>query len=62
MTDIDIITSSVALQNICIVRILEAGAGRAGLRMMFDALYGPSQGNDAMAGLVLDQAKELKIN
>ena len=62
VTDIDIITSSVALQNICIVRILEAGAGRAGLRMMFDALYGPSQGNDAMAGLVLDQAKELKIN
>ena len=61
VTDIDIITSAVALQNLCIVHILKMGGGRAGLRMMFDSLNGESSGNDALAAMVLKQAEELKI-
>jgi hypothetical protein len=59
LTDIDILSSSVAPQNLCTAFILKKGGGRAGLRYMLDVLNGPSAGNDAMAGLLIEQSKEL---
>ena len=59
VTDLDILSSSVAPQNLCTAFILKNGGGRAGLKLMLDALNGPSEGNEFMADYLLDQYKDL---
>jgi len=59
LTDIDILSSSVALQNLCIAYILKNNGGRIGLKWMLDTLNGPSGGNEAMADLLVEQTKDL---
>ena len=59
VTDLDILSSSIGPQNICIAAILASGGGRAGIRHMLDLLNGSSEGNDALAAVLLDQAKGL---
>ena len=59
LTDLDIIASSLAPQDICIAYILKTGGGRAGIRTMFDTLNGPSESNDAMAAFLTEQAADL---
>ena len=59
LTDIDILSASVAPQNLCTAYILKKGGGRVGLKWMLDTLNGPSKGNEAMASLLLEQTKEL---
>lgn len=59
LTDLDIMTSSVGPQNLCIAYILQSGGGKAGIRNFFDMLNGPSESNDIMAGLLVEQAKDL---
>lgn len=59
LTDIDIISSSVGPQNLCIAYILKKGGGRAGLRLLFESLNGPSEANAAMASFLEQQAKEM---
>jgi ppGpp synthetase/RelA/SpoT-type nucleotidyltranferase len=59
LTDIDILSSSVAPQNLCTAYILKNGGGKAGLRRMLDTLNGPSEGNDALAGFLVEQTKDL---
>ena len=59
ITDIDIISSSVGPQNLCTAFILKNGGGRPGLKWMLDTLNGPSKANDAMAGFLLEQTKDL---
>ena len=59
VTDLDIFSSSVAPQNLCAAYILKNGGGRAGLRLMLDTLNGPSEGNDAMASFLMEQAEDL---
>ena len=59
LTDLDIIASSLAPQDICIACILKTGGGRAGIRRMFDTLNGPSESNEAMAGFLTEQASAL---
>ena len=61
VTDIDIITSSVALQNLCIVQILQMGGGRPGLVALFDLLNGESAGNESLANLIYSQAETLNL-
>ena len=61
VTDIDIITSAVALQNLCIVSILRRGGGKPGLTAMFNTLNGTSAGNAAMAETLYRQAEQLRI-
>ena len=56
LTDLDIIASSVGPQNLCIAFALKNGGGRAGLRRLFDHLLGPSEGNDMMAELLIEQS------
>ena len=59
LTDLDIISSSIGPQNLCIASILKSGGGRAGLRKMFDTMYGPSESNEAMADYLTEQAADL---
>ena len=58
-TDLDIISSAIGLQNICIVCILSTGGGKIGLERMFDALNGYNAQNASLAELTYDQAKHL---
>ena len=59
LTDIDILSSSVAPQNLCTAYILKNGGGKAGLKLMLDTINGPSEGNEMMAQFLLDQSREL---
>jgi hypothetical protein len=61
LTDLDILASSVGPQNLCIAFLLKKGSGRAGIRLMLDALNGPSESNDMMAEYIVEQAKGLSF-
>ena len=58
-TDLDIISSAVGLQNICIVCILSTGGGKIGLERLFDVLNGQNSQNAALAELTYSQALNL---
>ena len=60
-TDIDIISSAVGIQNICIVCILSTGGGKLGLVRLFDVLNGHNSQNEALAELTYEQAKSLQL-
>lgn len=60
-TDIDIISSAVGIQNICIVCILSTGGGKLGLVRLFDVLNGNNSQNEALAELTYEQAKSLHL-
>ena len=57
LTDLDILSSSVGPQNLCLAYLLMNGSGRAGIRQMLDALHGQSESNDMLAGIILEQAE-----
>ena len=59
LTDIDILSSSVAPQNLCTAYILKEGGGCLGLMWMLDTLNGPSEVNKTMAELLMEQTKDL---
>ena len=58
-TDLDIISSAVGLQNICIVCILRNGGGKIGLVRLFNALNGHNSQNEAIADMTYEQAQQL---
>lgn len=60
-TDLDIISSAVGAQNICIVCILATGGGKIGLVRLFDALNGHNTQNEAIAEMTYEQAKNLQL-
>lgn len=59
--DIDIVSSSVAIQNLCIVGVLKNGAGELGIRIIYDTLYGERDRNKTTAKRIMEQAKHLNI-
>ena len=58
-TDLDIISSAVGLQNICIVCVLSTGGGKIGLEYLFDVLNGHNSQNAELAELTYAQAQNL---
>ncbi|MBQ7631806.1 MAG: hypothetical protein IJS82_03485 [Paludibacteraceae bacterium] len=58
-TDLDIISSAVGLQNICIVATLSQGGGKNGLLKLFDILNGHNSDNKELAELTYQQAAAL---
>ena len=58
ITDLDILSSSVAPQNLCTAFILKNGGGKTGLKLMFDTLNGPSENNAFMADFLMEQARD----
>ena len=59
LTDLDIISATLGPQNLCIAYILKNGGGKAGVRMLFDTLNGPSDSNEAIAEMLMEQALDL---
>ena len=59
LTDLDIISSSLAPQDICIAAILKRGGGVVGIRYMFDQISGPSEANEMLAEMIMEQAQDL---
>ena len=60
-TGLDIVTYSVAVQNLCIVSILKKGYGEAGLVQLFNALYGENDYHQQRAKRTYDQAKKINL-
>lgn len=60
-TDIDIIASTIAPQNLLIVATLKNGGGRAGIKHIFDLLNGESKHNEYLADMAYLQAKKLSF-
>ena len=56
ITDIDILSSSAALQYLCMVYVLKHGDGRDGLKSICDKINGESDANGMLADLMLEQA------
>ena len=59
LTDLDILSSSVAPQNLCTAYILKNGGGRIGIKLMLDALNGDNEINATMADYLVEQCKDL---
>jgi ppGpp synthetase/RelA/SpoT-type nucleotidyltranferase len=60
-TDLDIISSAVGIQNICIVCILATGGGKMGLVRFFDAINGHNSQNEAIAEMTFNLAKSIQL-
>ena len=60
-TDLDIVASSVGLQNLCIVFILHKDGGILGLKHFYDQLHGPSNYSRQWAERVLAQAERINL-
>lgn len=58
-TDLDIISSTVAVQDLCVVCILKKKGGAGGLKRMFDILGGRSDYNEARAERIVETARQL---
>ena len=59
LTDLDIISSSIGPQDLCIAYILKNGGGKSGIKHMVDILNGESASNETIAELLLEQSKDL---
>lgn len=59
VTDIDILASSTALQNLCLVATLKSGEGHKGVKALYDTINGESPANDALADMIIEQATTL---
>ena len=62
VTDIDILSESVGLLNLCLVHVLKHNGGRDGLRNVYDRINGFDSSNEMLADAVLKQAQSLSLN
>lgn len=60
-TDLDIISSNIGIQNLCIAHLLKHGHGLKGLEWFYDQLYGKQSRNAQRAKRTYQQAKKLAI-
>ena len=58
LTDLDIISSSLGPQDVCIAHVLRSGAGKLGLKKLFDEINGESDSNEMMAEYLLEEIKD----
>ena len=59
LTDLDIISSSLGPQDLCIAYIVKVGGGKAGLKMLLDIINGVSDTNVMMAEILFEQTSNL---
>ena len=59
-TDLDIISSSLALQDLCIAYLIQNGYGAKDLAQFFEAIQGPGPYNQARAQRIIQLAAELQ--
>lgn len=60
-TDLDILSESIGIQNICYAYVLKQGGGPADLCMIFDLLNGYDPDNMTQAKQLFEQAQKLKL-
>lgn len=61
VTDIDILSESIGLLNLCLVYVLKHNGGRDGLRNVYDTINGTGPSNEMLADAVLKQAQSLSF-
>ena len=60
-TDIDILSETIGLQNLCIVHTLKNGGGEPELQTLFDTIFGTSPHNASLASTVYKDASRLSF-
>ncbi len=58
VTDLDILSESVGLQNLCICYTLRQGGGRAGVLQVFDAINGHQASNEMLTDAIMKQVAD----
>lgn len=61
LTDLDILSEYVGLQNLCIVYALKEGLGRAGIRFILNVLNGDDPANEMMIDMFIEQGNNLSF-
>lgn len=61
VTDLDILSEFVGVQNLCFVHVLKDGGGRAAVKAIFDTIYGEQKTNVLQADAVVKKAQNLLI-
>lgn len=59
VTDLDILSSSTALQYLCVVHALKTGGGRKDLKFIYDTINGKNDANEMLADMILEHAESL---
>ncbi len=59
VTDLDILSENVGLQNLCFVHVLKNGGGCPGVKKVYDKIYGKQEGNAVLAEMLMKQAANL---
>jgi ppGpp synthetase/RelA/SpoT-type nucleotidyltranferase len=60
-TDIDILSETIGLQNLCIVHILKNNGGKEDLQKLFNSIFGKSPHNESLAETVYKDASRLSF-
>lgn len=55
ITDLDILSETVGLQNLCVVYALKRGGGHDDVKFIYDTLYGVNESNDLLADTIIHQ-------
>ena len=61
ITDLDILSESVGLQNLCIIHAIRKGEGRAGVLRVFETINGHHPYNEALTDGIMQQIESLPI-
>ena len=59
ITDLDILSESIGLQNLCLVYAIKQGSGLYGIKAIYDAINGEQDSNTALAENILHLAAQL---
>lgn len=58
-TDLDIISSSIGVQNLCCIHILRMGGGALEIKKIFDIIDGDSPFNEERAKMIIEDSKSI---
>ena len=59
LTDLDIISSSLGPQDLCIAHMLRSDKGKEGLKKLLDEINGVSASNETLAELLMEEVQDL---
>jgi hypothetical protein len=59
VTDLDILSETIGLMNLCFVYVLKKGMGRVGIKYIYDVINGEMDSNFILADVVVKQASGL---
>ena len=62
LTDLDILSEYVGIQNLCFVYVLKNGGGHAAVKAIYDTLYGVQKANARQADVVMEKAANLFLS